>query len=88
MSDHFDSGELPPNSTAWILSCDGYADMVTWAPTAASARYNWVKFYRDAYGNYGTWPSVTARRYPLLDKSHLPHGFRRRVIEFHEAITA
>lgn len=88
MNDEFDTGELPKCSVAWILSCDGYADMVTWAPTAASARWNWVKGYRDAYGNDGHWPSVTAKRYELLDKSHLPRGFKRRVMELHEALRA
>ena len=88
MSDHFDSGKLPANSVAWIVACHGYADMVTWAPTAAAARYNWVKLYRDAYGNDGTWPRVTAARYPFLDRSHLPHGFKRRVIDQPEAMRA
>jgi len=85
MSDHFDSGALPENSVAWLLTHYSYADMVTWAPAAAAARYNWVKLYRDAYGNNGSWPSVKASRLPELDRSHLPHGFKRRVIERHEA---
>jgi len=88
MSDHFDIGELPAGSVAWILGCEGYADMVTWAPTAAKARWNWVYFYRNAYGNNGQWPRVTAKRYELLDKSHLPHRFKRRVMELQEAMYA
>lgn len=88
MSDHFDSGILPQNSVAWRLSHEGYADMVTWAPTAAAARYNWVKLFRDAYGNDGHWPRVTASRYPILDGSHLPHRLKRRVMEVSEALGA
>lgn len=88
MSDHFDSGTLPPNSVAWLLCCEGYQDMVTWAPTAAAARYNWVKLYRDAYGTNGSWPSVRSSRYPILDRSHLPHRFKRRVMELGEALIA
>lgn len=88
MSDYFDSGELPSKSVAWIIACHGYADMVTWVPTAAAARYNWVKGYWDAYGRNGTWPSVTSARYPILDGSRLPIGFKRRVIERSEAMFA
>lgn len=85
MSDNFESGELPSGSVAWVISCDGYSDMVTWAPTIGAARWNWVSLYRDAYGNNRTWPSLSAKRYPQLDSSHLPHRFKRRVISLDEA---
>jgi len=88
MSDHFEPGELPVGSVAWIVSCDGYADMVTWAPTIGAARWNWIKFYRDCYGNDGTFHRLSASRYPLLDQSHLPRGFRRRVMSREEAVRA
>ncbi len=88
MSDHFEAGDMPCDSVAWIVSCHGYADMVTWAPTIGAARWNWVKFFRDCYGNDGTFPRLSAGRYPRLDRSHLPRGFRRRVMTREEAVYA
>ena len=85
MSDNFESGETPLSQMAWIVSCEGYSDMVTWAPTIGAARWNWVSLWRDAYGNNRQWPSLSVARYPPLDGSHLPNGFKRRVIEFEEA---
>lgn len=85
MSDNFESGEMPAGSVAWVISSYGYSDMVTWAPTIGAARWNWVSLWRAAYGNNGTWPSLSAKRYPQLDNSHLPQRFKRRVVDFDEA---
>lgn len=45
---------------------------VTFAATAAAARWNAVKSYREAgYGRPGQWPPVKAKRLPMLDDSPL-----------------
>jgi hypothetical protein len=87
MTDEFDTGQLPEGSVAWILGHDDWPDMVTWAPTAAAARYNWARSYWSAgHGSRREWPRVTSARYPLLDNSRIPVGFKRRVVVLQKAL--
>jgi hypothetical protein len=54
-------------------------ECITFAKTPGAARWNAVRAAWDAgYFSY-RWPSVTAKRYPEGDRSHLARNHRRQV---------
>lgn len=55
---------------AWIVTINSDKDCVAFAPTRDKAKWKAVRAYWDAYGKNG-WPTVTARREPRFDRSHL-----------------
>ena len=64
--------EIPDKLLAWEVVIAGDMGCITFAATAAKARWNAVHSYWEAgFGRHRKWPSVRAKRVPSLDNSPL-----------------
>jgi len=84
-------GKPPVKLKAYRVVMDDFPEftLLTWATSAAAARYNAARGLWEAYGQRrGVWPRSRATRCPAMDASHLSRGMFRRCLDYDEAAHA